>query len=45
MVLDGDVDWDEVRELVTESFCLVAPKKLIAGLDRPDDGGRSPVQR
>lgn len=37
MVLDADTDWDEVRELVTESFCVLAPKKLIALVDRPDD--------
>jgi hypothetical protein len=28
MVLDDDTDWDEVAELVTESFCVMAPKKL-----------------
>ncbi len=37
MVLDADTDWDEVRELVTGSFCVLAPKKLIALIDRPDD--------
>lgn len=37
LVLDADTDWDEVRELVTESFCVLAPKKLIALIDRPDD--------
>ena len=35
MVLDDHTDWDEVRELVTESFCVLAPKKLIARVDRP----------
>jgi hypothetical protein len=35
MVLDDDTDWDEVGELVTESFCVLAPKKLIALVDRP----------
>ena len=35
MVLADDTDWDEVRELVTESFCVLAPKKLIALVDRP----------
>jgi predicted DNA-binding protein (MmcQ/YjbR family) len=35
LVLDEGVDWDEVTELVTESYCLVAPKKLVALLDRP----------
>ncbi len=35
---DDTTDWDEVRELVTESYCLLAPKKLIAllGATRPD---------
>ncbi|MFN8023007.1 MAG: MmcQ/YjbR family DNA-binding protein [Acidimicrobiales bacterium] len=36
MVLDDDTDWDEVGELVTESYCLLAPKKLVALVDRPD---------
>jgi hypothetical protein len=35
MVLDADVDWSEVAELVTESYCLLAPKKLVALVDRP----------
>jgi len=35
MVLDSDTDWDEVRELVTESFCVLAPKMLVARVDRP----------
>jgi len=28
VVLTGAVDWDEVRELVTTSYCLIAPKTL-----------------
>ena len=28
VVLTGSVDWDEVRELVTTSYCLIAPKTL-----------------
>jgi predicted DNA-binding protein (MmcQ/YjbR family) len=36
MVLDDDTDWDEVGELVTESYCLLAPKKLAALVERPD---------
>jgi hypothetical protein len=35
MVLDGDTDWREVAELVTESYCALAPKKLVALVDRP----------
>jgi hypothetical protein len=28
LLLEGDVDWDEVAELLTESYCALAPKKL-----------------
>ena len=35
MVLDVETDWDEVREVITESFCVLAPKKLVARVDRP----------
>jgi YjbR len=36
---DGSTDWAEVKELLTESYCLLAPKKLIAllGEHRPTD--------
>jgi hypothetical protein len=34
-VLGDRTDWDEVRELVTDSYCMIAPKKLIALLDLP----------
>ena len=36
LVLD-DPDWDEVQELITESYCVMAPKKLVALVDRPQD--------
>jgi hypothetical protein len=36
MLLDSATDWDEVGELVTESYCVLAPKKLIALVERPD---------
>jgi predicted DNA-binding protein (MmcQ/YjbR family) len=35
MVLGGDVDWGEVTELVTESYCLMAPAALAELVDRP----------
>jgi len=35
MALDGEVDWDEVTELVTDSYCLQAPKALSRQVDRP----------
>ncbi|MEO8334056.1 MAG: MmcQ/YjbR family DNA-binding protein [bacterium] len=31
--LDGDVDWPEVAELLTDSYRLIAPKKLLKVLD------------
>ncbi|MAT04417.1 MAG: hypothetical protein CL424_05165 [Acidimicrobiaceae bacterium] len=37
VVIDDDTDWSEVAELVTESYCTRAPKKLVAQLDRPPD--------
>lgn len=35
LVLEAETDWGEVRELVQESFCVLAPKKLSALVDRP----------
>ncbi|HET8641902.1 MAG TPA: MmcQ/YjbR family DNA-binding protein [Pseudonocardiaceae bacterium] len=35
MTLDEGADWEEVAELLTESYCLLAPKKLAALVDRP----------
>jgi hypothetical protein len=37
LVFDDDTDWAEVAELVTESYCVLAPQKLIALVDRPPD--------
>jgi hypothetical protein len=31
----GGVDWDEVAELLPESYCVLAPKKLAALVSRP----------
>jgi hypothetical protein len=33
VLLAGDTDWTEIRELVTESYRILAPKKLTALLD------------
>jgi hypothetical protein len=35
MFVTPDTDWDEVAELVTESYCLLAPQRLAARVDRP----------
>ena len=37
MVLADGTDWEEVAELLTESYCVLAPKKLIAQVNRPSD--------
>ena len=37
MVIDDNVDWDEVGELLTESYRMLAPKRLVDALDRQDD--------
>lgn len=29
MLLDDETDWDEVSELLTDSFCVLAPRKLV----------------
>lgn len=36
MVLDDATAWDEVREVVTDSYCVMAPKRLAAQVDRPE---------
>ena len=35
MVLADGLDWDEVAELLTESYCVLAPKKLVELVERP----------
>lgn len=35
MVVDPHVSWNEVAELVTDSYCTLAPKKLAALVERP----------
>lgn len=37
MVLGDEPDGDEIAELVTESYCLLAPRRLSEGVDRPTD--------
>ena len=35
MVLGAAVDWDEITELLIESYCVVAPTALAAMVERP----------
>ena len=34
MVLNDDTNWQEIREVVTESYRVLAPSKLAALLDQ-----------
>jgi hypothetical protein len=36
MVLDAETDWGEVHEIITESYCALAPQKLVALVERPE---------
>lgn len=36
VVLEEATDWDEVREIVTDSYCAMAPKRLAAQVARPE---------
>jgi len=36
LLLGDDVDWGEVAELLTDSYCLLAPAHLAAQVPRPD---------
>ena len=35
LLLDDDTDWDEVAELLTDSYCLQAPQRLAERVPRP----------
>lgn len=36
MVLDETTDWEELAELLTDSYCLQAPQRLASQVVRPD---------
>jgi hypothetical protein len=38
LLLDADTDWDELAELLTDSYCIQAPERLAATVDRPQLG-------
>ncbi|UMG91494.1 MmcQ/YjbR family DNA-binding protein [Nocardioides sp. TF02-7] len=35
ILLDDDTDWEELAELLTDSYCLQAPQRLAAQVARP----------
>jgi YjbR len=36
LVVDDDTDWDELRELLTDSYCVQAPRELAERVERPE---------
>ena len=38
LLLDDATDWEELRELLTDSYCLQAPRRLAALVPRPPAG-------
>ena len=40
LLLDDATDWEELAELLTDSYCLQAPASLAAQVERPGDGRR-----
>ncbi|HET7735683.1 MAG TPA: MmcQ/YjbR family DNA-binding protein [Nocardioidaceae bacterium] len=38
LLLDEDTDWEELGELLTDSYCLQAPQHLADRVERPDSG-------
>ncbi|MBT2745793.1 MULTISPECIES: MmcQ/YjbR family DNA-binding protein [unclassified Lysobacter] len=36
VAVDMSSDWEEIADLLTESYCVLAPKKLAVLLDRPN---------
>jgi predicted DNA-binding protein (MmcQ/YjbR family) len=39
--LDVEQDWDEIAELIEDSYRMIAPGRLLALLDRPDPDGNT----
>ena len=37
LLIDEPVDWAEIAELLTESYCTQAPNRLVALIERPSD--------
>jgi predicted DNA-binding protein (MmcQ/YjbR family) len=35
MIIEDTADWGEIKELLTESYCLLAPRKLVTQVGRP----------
>jgi len=38
LLVDDDTDWEELTELLTDSYCIQAPAALAEQVPRPDSG-------
>jgi hypothetical protein len=36
LIIDDDADWDEIAELLTDSYCIQAPRRLAEQVPRPE---------
>ena len=45
LLLNDDTDWDELAELLTDSYCIQAPERLAARVDRPQLKGSEGTHR
>jgi hypothetical protein len=41
MLVDGDTDWEELGELLTDSYCVMAPAHLAEQVARPPHHAQS----
>jgi hypothetical protein len=37
LILDDDTDWEELAELLTDSYCIQAPARLATQVSRPEE--------
>ncbi|MBJ8337789.1 MmcQ/YjbR family DNA-binding protein [Antrihabitans sp. YC3-6] len=37
LIIDDETDWDELTEMLTDSYCLQAPARLAEQVERPGD--------
>jgi hypothetical protein len=45
MLIDDSTDWQELVELLTDSYCIQAPQHLAANVERPARDAVVPEQR
>jgi hypothetical protein len=45
LTLDDSTDWEELRELLTDSYCIQAPRRLVELVHRPPRRAAGPTPR